>query len=97
MCHDTYATMRVMTHARENAEKCHDTLPGMTGRSGRGTARQTVRVDEDLWDLFATATETLGTDRSTWIRDAIRWCVHESDVSPSRPTTPPPPIDDDAQ
>jgi predicted DNA-binding protein len=60
----------------------HDTLASVTGRSGRGTARQTIRLDEDLWERFDEATKRLGTDRSSWIRDAVRWCVGETDVSP---------------
>jgi hypothetical protein len=66
-----------MTHASLGGPDRHDTLTGMTGRSGRGTARQTIRVDETLWERFGEATEALGTDRSTWLREAIAWCVRE--------------------
>jgi metal-responsive CopG/Arc/MetJ family transcriptional regulator len=62
----------------------HDTLPAVTGRSGRGTARQTIRVDQDLWTRFDEAAKRLGVDRSTWLREAVRWCVGEPDAAPPR-------------
>jgi hypothetical protein len=74
--------MRVMTQTSDPLGNRHDTLIGVTGRSGRGTARQTIRVDEGLWERFDEVTKQMGTDRSGWIRDAIRWCVGETDVSP---------------
>lgn len=64
----------------------HDTLSAVTGRSGRGTARQTIRLDEDLWTRLDEAAKRLGTDRSTWLREAARWCVGEPDAAaPQRP------------
>jgi metal-responsive CopG/Arc/MetJ family transcriptional regulator len=52
----------------------------MTGRSGRGTARQTVRVDEALWKRFGDARERAGAkDRSAVIREFIRWYVRDRD------------------
>ncbi|WP_433368297.1 ribbon-helix-helix domain-containing protein [Actinoplanes sp. CA-142083] len=82
----THASMRVMTHTRDAPGDRHDTLSRVTGRSGRGTARQTIRIDEDLWDDFDEAARKLGTDRSTWIRDAVRWCVGRPNApTPARP------------
>ncbi len=67
-----------MTHARPEGGNRHDTLAGVTGRSGRGTARQTIRVDESLWERFEAARQQAGaTDRSAVIREFIRWYVHE--------------------
>lgn len=77
--------MRVMTQTSGPANERHDTLAAVTGKSGRGTARQTIRVPEDLWDRFDEATKQVGTDRSNWIRDAIRWCVGDLDAPPGRP------------
>ncbi len=58
----------------------------MTGRSGRGTARQTIRIDEALWRAFGEATEAGGEDRSTVLREFIRWYVREpSSRLPKRP------------
>jgi hypothetical protein len=52
----------------------------MTGRSGRGTARQTVRIDEDLWKLLGRLAAERGTDRSAVLRDFIRWTCGEPDA-----------------
>lgn len=64
----------------------------MTGKSGKGTARQTVRVDEDLWSTFGRLTTAAGDDRSSVIRAFIRWYNGDpAAVLPSRPcaaTTP---------
>lgn len=46
-------------------------MNAMTGKSGRGTARQTIRVDEDLWEQFGQASEAQHTDRSTVLREFI--------------------------
>lgn len=75
-----------MTHATPKTEKRHDTVTRVTGKSGRGTARQTIRIDETLWEQFDAATKALGTDRSTWLRDAIQWCVRDAEAkAPKRP------------
>lgn len=63
--------MGVMTQARLPSKKCHDTLTGVSGKSGRGTARQTIRVDEALWTAFGTACEEQDTDRSSVVRAFI--------------------------
>lgn len=80
----THAILCVMTHARGKPDTRHDTLTGMTARSGRGTARQTIRVDEDLWQRFGTATTTAGTDRSAALRALIAWYLHTGPL-PKRP------------
>jgi hypothetical protein len=79
-CVMTHASLCVMTHATPGTENRHDTLTPMTGRSGRGTARQTVRVDEALWKRFGDARERAGAkDRSAVIREFIRWYVRDRD------------------
>lgn len=77
-----------MTHATPIASPRHDTLPTVTVRSGRGTARQTIRVDTDLWDRFGAAAEQAGTDRSEALRAFIRWYLREQGAKmPKRPAT----------
>lgn len=52
----------------------------------RGTKIRALRAEQPLWDRFDAATKALGTDRSTWLRDAMLWCVHETDAKmPKRP------------
>lgn len=53
------------------------TLAAVTGKSGRGTARQTIRMDEALWEKLDAAAKAVGTDRSTYIREFARWAVHD--------------------
>jgi hypothetical protein len=83
-----------MTHATPPDKNRHDTLSDMTSRSGRGTARQTFRVDESLWKRFDEAVRRAGADdRSSVIREFIRWYVHDRDEQgkaarmPKRPET----------
>lgn len=69
-------------HAALSDPDCHDTPEAdtvikVTGRSGRGTARQTVRMDEDLWEKLDTVAKELGTDRSALLREYARWAVRE--------------------
>jgi hypothetical protein len=79
-----------MTHATPVGEKCHDTLATVTGRSGRGTARQTIRIDEATWERFGNASAAAGADRSAVLRDFIRWYVGEPGTAlPERPEPPP--------
>lgn len=73
-----------MTHARGSAENRHDTLSGVTGKSGRGTARQTIRVDEGLWERFGKVAEP---DRSTVVRDFIERYVAEHERAEESPPT----------
>lgn len=89
--------MGVMTPSSLGHEKCHDTTachdtpgPGtvtpVTKRVGKGTARQTVRIDEELWTKLGLTTETAGTDRSTVLREFVRWYVREEGAElPERP------------
>jgi hypothetical protein len=70
---------------------CHDTsdaatVINVTGRSGKGTARQTIRMDEDLWEKLDAAARAAGTHRSAVLRDFARWYVHERGAKlPRRP------------
>ncbi|MFD2421634.1 hypothetical protein [Amycolatopsis pigmentata] len=59
----------------------------MTSRSGRGTARQTIRVDEDLWNDFGAAVEAAGAkDRSTVLREFMRFYARQPGAKlPKRP------------
>jgi hypothetical protein len=59
----------------------------VTGRSGRGTPRQTIRIDEDLWIRFGDLAASQGLDRSTVLRQFIRWYVRLPDGAiPRRPS-----------
>lgn len=61
----------------------------MTRRSGRGTARQTVRIDEELWKRLGELAEARGTDRSAVLRDFVLWAVGEPDApAPKRLVEP---------
>jgi hypothetical protein len=62
-------------------------------KRGEGkTPIRALRVEDELWDRFGEATEQLGSDRSTWLRNAILWCLREPGArSPQRPATPPGP------
>ena len=72
-----------MTRATPEPRNRHDTLDRVTGRSGRGTARQTVRVDEDLWSRFGEVAEP---DRSAVLREFISWYVRDPGAKmPKRP------------
>ena len=80
-----------MTHASESTESCHDTIgpqggDGVTKRVGRGTARQTIRIDQEIWDEFETLATRMGTDRSSLIRNYVLWMLrHEKGQTPRRP------------
>lgn len=77
-----------MTPARGTSKDRHDTLAAVTGRSGKGTARQTVRIDEELWTKLGQACEAAGIDRSSALRAFARWYVGEDDAElPERPGT----------
>lgn len=61
----------------------------MTGKSGRGTARQTIRVEEALWERFGEAASRAdgGKDRSQLLREFMRWYSGDTDAKlPQRPT-----------
>lgn len=84
-----------MTPASATAENCHDTLGPptintVTGRSGKGTARQTFRYDADKWEKLGEATEAAGTDRTALIRDYLDWVMGDPDApEPARLVQPP--------
>jgi hypothetical protein len=62
----------------------------MSPRKVGKTKQRQMRVEDDIWDAFGKATETLGTDRSAWLRDAIMWCIREPGAKmPKRPAAPP--------
>lgn len=70
----------------------HDT-PGaatvitVTGKSGKGTARQTIRISEELWEKLDKAAKALGTNRSDYIREFASWAVREKGAkAPRRPS-----------
>lgn len=80
------ASMRVMTQTTGPDALRHDTLSGVTGRTGRGTARQTVRIDEADWDLLGETSARLGTDRSAVIRAFVDWYNRKPEAElPERP------------
>jgi hypothetical protein len=61
---------------------CHDSqeahsLITVTAKSGKGTARQTIRVEPELWDEFGAAAEQVDTDRSALVRDFIAWFLRK--------------------
>lgn len=75
-----------MTPSTGDTNVRHDTLAVVTGRVGKGTARQTIRVDEVLWDSFGEATGADGGGRSGVLRDFMRWYTHEKGAKmPKRP------------
>lgn len=79
-----------MTPPTRDDTSRHDTLAAVTGRSGKGTARQTIRVDEALWDNFGVATADDDGGRSGVIRDFMRWYTHEKGARmPKRPLANP--------
>jgi hypothetical protein len=62
-----------MTQTTDPGSGRHDTLSDVTGRVGRGTARQTVRIDEADWEQLGARTADAGTDRSAVIRAFVDW------------------------
>jgi len=48
---------------------------------GRGTTKSGIRVPEDLWRRFGELAEP---DRSTVLREFIRWYVREPDAKPPK-------------
>lgn len=84
-----------MTHASRAAPDCHDTFDAnkiqtMTGKSGRGTARQTFRYDGEKWNKFGVAAEAAGSDRSSMLRDLIDWVMGDPDAPAPRRLVQPP-------
>lgn len=84
--------MGVMTPPVAAPSNRHDTLSGVTGKSGKGTARQTIRIDEVLWERFGRSAAAVDSDRSAILRDFIRWFNHDPDAMiPARPAESPEP------
>jgi hypothetical protein len=67
------------------------TIKRVTGKSGRGTARQTVRIPEDEWVEFGKACEAAGTDRSEYLREVLRWAIGRPRARAPRKLAPVPP------
>lgn len=75
-----------MTHATPQNLPRHDTLQAVTGKSGRGTARQTIRMDEELWKKLDAASKRADSDRSDVLRRFAKWYVGEPNAElPQRP------------
>jgi hypothetical protein len=52
------------------------------------TPHHQIRVDRDLWDEFGTAAVAMGTDRSEYLREFMRWAVRrEGAKQPKRPAS----------
>lgn len=50
------------------------------------TPTRPIRVEADLWEAFGEAVAQLGTNRSEYLREVMRWVIHDTDGS--RPATP---------
>jgi hypothetical protein len=50
------------------------------------TPTRPIRVPPDLWDNFGEALAQLQVDRSAYLRDVMRWVIHEPGAkAPKRP------------
>jgi len=49
---------------------------------GRGTPHAAIRVPPDVWDRFGEAAAAAGTDRSTILREFIRWYLRDDGAKP---------------
>lgn len=58
----------------------------VTEKSGKGTARQTIRADVPLWERFDESATAAGSDRSTVLREFMRW--HSGDPGAKLPKRP---------
>lgn len=58
------------------------------------TPTRPIRVPIDLWDAFGRATKKLGVDRSAYLREVMRWVIHDTGEpkikAPRRPAEPTP-------
>lgn len=68
-------------------------------KRGEGkTPLQNVRMEKSLWRQFGRAAATIGTDRSTLVREFAEWVVREPGARmPKRPDTPTPTVPEDSQ
>jgi hypothetical protein len=75
--------VRVVTRSYDSSGPGRDTLSDMVKRSGRGTARQSIRLEESLWEKFG---QMVGkdSDRSAVLRDFIRWYIGEAGAEPPK-------------
>ena len=64
-----------------------------TRTRGEGkTPVRNLRVEDDLWGSFGAACTAAGIDRSTALRDFMRWYMREPGAKlPKRPDPPPGP------
>lgn len=71
-----------MTPASPKTPRRYDTLPSVS----KGTALQSFRIDDQLWQRFAEVSAKAGTNRSAVLRDFIRWYIGDPDAAlPERP------------
>jgi hypothetical protein len=62
------------------------TVIAVTRKSGKGTARQTIRAEEPLWVRFDEAATAADSDRSEVLREFMRWYSGEPGAKlPQRP------------
>jgi hypothetical protein len=81
-CHDTQASMGVMTPTRRLSPGGHDTLSVVTSR---GTDRRTIRVEPELWNEFGAATVDDEDGRSGILRQFMRWYLGKPDAELPQP------------
>lgn len=94
-CHDTQASMGVMTPTTTQRAKRHDTLRSVPSK---GTDRRTLRVEQELWDDFGIATASYKDGRSGVLRDFIRWFMDRPGAQlPPKPSLERPAATDEAE
>lgn len=60
----------------------------MTEKSGKGTARQTIRAEVPLWERFDEAATSVRSDRSAVLREFMRWYSGDPGAKlPKRPAS----------
>jgi hypothetical protein len=59
-------------------------VTAVTKKVGKGTARQTIRVETEVWEDFGATADRLGSDRSALIREYILWAIRREGASPPR-------------
>lgn len=61
---------------------------------GTRTVTRRVRVDDELWADFGATCAVKGVDRSAYLREVMRWAIHDPDgkrpIAPKRPAEPTP-------
>lgn len=72
-----------------------DLSPPASEDSSGKTPPHVFRVSNELWRDFGYACDELGTDRSAYFRDVMRWAIHDEGVkAPRRPSRRPSAIQD---